>query len=212
MPTSQLWTPVVFTDEERSEDARWSQNHEQIARLAPGATVAQAQQQIDALTRRNIEHAGPIRDLVVNAGYSTRVVPLEADIVRDVRRTLHLLWGGVLFVLLIAAANITNLVLVRASGRMKELATRHALGAGHARMARQLLTETLLLTLVGGAARAGARRGRARWLSSLGLSELPRGHEIRHGLGGRRLHDRVWRWCRASSSAPSRSLSSPGST
>ena len=60
------------------------------------------------------------------------VVPLERDIVRHVRAVLNLLWGGVLFVLLIAAVNITNLALVRASGRLKELATRHALGAATA--------------------------------------------------------------------------------
>jgi cell division protein FtsX len=80
----------------------------------------------------------------------SRVTPVAEDLVRPVRRTLQLLWGGALFVLLIATANITNLVLVRATGRAKELATRHALGAGRGRMARQLLTETLLLTLIGG--------------------------------------------------------------
>jgi predicted permease len=85
----------------------------------------------------------------------------------------------VLFVLLIAAANITNLVLVRATGRMKELATRHALGAGHARMARQLLTETILLTTLGGLLGMALGAWSLQWLSSLGLSDLPRGHEIR---------------------------------
>ena len=75
---------------------------------------------------------------------------------RDVRGALQLLWGGVLFVLLIAAVNITNLSLVRASGRVKELATRHALGAARSRVMRQLVTETTLVTLIGGA--AGARR------------------------------------------------------
>jgi predicted permease len=177
-PDIAIWVPATFNAEMRSEDARYSQNHEAIARLATGATIEQAQQQIDAQTRRNIERAGNLKQLLVNAGYRTRLVSLELDVVRNVRRTLHLLWGGVLFVLLIAAANITNLVLVRASGRMKELATRHALGAGHGRMARQLLTETLLLTAVGGLFGLALGWWSLEWLSSLGLAELPRGHEI----------------------------------
>jgi predicted permease len=177
-PDIAIWVPATFNAEMRSEDARYSQNHEAIARLATGATIEQAQQQIDAQTRRNIERAGNLKQLLVNAGYRSRLVSLELDVVRNVRRTLHLLWGGVLFVLLIAAANITNLVLVRASGRMKELATRHALGAGHGRMARQLLTETLLLTAVGGLFGLALGWWSLEWLSSLGLAELPRGHEI----------------------------------
>jgi predicted permease len=177
-PVVQLWTPLAFSAEDRSEDRRYSQNHEQIARLAPGATLAQAQQQIDAQSRRNLENAGPLRALLANARYRAIVVSLEADMVRSIRRTLHLLWGGVLFVLLIAAANITNLVLVRATGRMKELATRHALGAGHVRMARQLLTETLLLTVIGGLLGLALGAWSLRGISTLGLSDLPRGHEI----------------------------------
>ena len=70
------------------------------------------------------------------------VVPLHGYLVREIRPTLYLLWGGVAFVLLIGGVNVTNLMLVRSSARMKELATRHALGAGIGRIARQLLTET----------------------------------------------------------------------
>jgi putative ABC transport system permease protein len=178
-PRVQVWVPLAFTKEDRNEDRRYSQNHDMIARLAPAATIAQAQQHIDAMTRATLENAGPLKPLLVNAGYHTTLVPLASDLVRNVRRTLHLLWGGVLFVLLIAAANITNLVLVRASGRMKELATRHALGAGHGRMARQLLTETLLLTAIGGLLGLALGGWSLRGLSSLGLADLPRGHEIR---------------------------------
>lgn len=177
-PDVQMWTPLAFSAEEQAEDARYSQNHEQIARLAPGATLSQAQQQLDAQTRRNIENAGKLKELLVNAGFKTVAVPLEADVVRSVKQTLHLLWGGVLFVLLIAAANITNLVLVRATGRMKELATRNALGASHGRMAQQLLTETLLLTMAGGALGLGLGAWSLRGITFLGLTDLPRGHEI----------------------------------
>jgi predicted permease len=178
-PYISILTPATFSAEQKSEDSRYSQNHEEVARLAPAATIAQAQQQIDALTRANVEAAGQLKPLLVNAGYRSRLVGLEADTVRSVRSVLHLLWGGVLFVLLIAAANITNLVLVRASGRMKELATRHALGAGRRRIARQLLTETLVLTVAGGILGLALGWWSLGGLTALGLDELPRGHEIR---------------------------------
>ena len=80
---------------------------------------------------------------------------------RDVKPTLYLMWGGALFVLLIGCVNVANLVLVRSRARLKELATRLALGAGRLRIARQLVTESVLLTLVVGGGRAG-RRLRAR--------------------------------------------------
>jgi predicted permease len=178
-PDVTIWVPTTFSAEQRAEESRYSQNHSSIARLATGQTIAQAQQQIDAQTTRNIATAGPLQTLLVNARYHSVLAPLEADVVRSVRGTLYLLWGGVLFVLLIAAANITNLVLVRASGRTKELATRHALGAGHGRMARQLLTETLLLSILGGLAGLALGGWSLGWLSALGLADLPRGREIR---------------------------------
>ena len=178
-PDLRVWVPLAFTDEQRSEDERHSQNHEQIARLAPGATLTQAQSRIDALNVRIVERAGALTAALVNAGYHTRLVPLEADVVRNVRASLHLLWGGVLFVMLIAAVNITNLSLVRASGRLKELATRHALGAGRARVTRQLVTETMVLTIAGGILGLALGFWSLDTLSSLGLSDMPRAHEIR---------------------------------
>jgi predicted permease len=178
-PDVRLWIPATFSARERSEDSRYSQDYESIARLAAGVSVAQAQSQLDALNARYIERAGALKDALVNAGYRTAVVPLEADLVRNVRGALRLLWAGALFVLLIAAVNITNLALVRTGGRLKELATRHAIGAGRGRVARQLLTETVLLTAVGGALGLGLAAWGLGGLSWIGLDELPRGHEIR---------------------------------
>jgi putative ABC transport system permease protein len=178
-PDVKAWLPAGFTAEQRSEDARYSQNHDSIARLAPGVTIAQAQARLDRLTERNLEKAGPLKHILVNAGYTTHILLLRDDLVRDVRRTLNLLWGGVLFILLIAAVNLANLVLVRATGRVKELAMRHVLGADRARLARQLLTETTLVTVIGGALGLLLGAWTLRWLSSIGFAELPRGHEIR---------------------------------
>lgn len=178
-PGVRLWIPAAFTPEQRAEDARYSQNFESIARLAPRVSLVQAQAQLDALNARYLERAGPLRSALENAGYCTTIVELEADLVRNVRASLRLLWGGVLFVLLIAAVNITNLTLVRTGGRLRELATRHAIGAARMRVARQLLTETVLLTLIGGALGLAVGAWALGGLSWVGLDELPRGHEIR---------------------------------
>jgi putative ABC transport system permease protein len=178
-PEVRIWTPLAFTAEERSEDARHSQNHEMIGRLATGATVERAQSRIDALNVRILELAGALKPLLVDAGYHTRVVPFQADVVRNVQRSLQLLWGGALFVLLIAGVNITNLALVRANGRLRELATRYALGAAQSRVTRQLVTETMLLTLVGGALGLAVGAWSLEPLRTFGFVELPRTHEIR---------------------------------
>jgi predicted permease len=178
-PDVRMWLPLAFTAEQRAEEARYSQNHDSIARLAPGGTISQVQQRLDGQRARNLEQAGPLKSILVNAGYDARVVSLEADLVRDVRRALQLLWGGVLFILLIAAVNLANLVLVRSTGRARELAMRYALGADRARIARQLLTETTLVTLIGGALGLALGAWSLRWLPWLGFTELPRGHEIR---------------------------------
>ena len=178
-PKVRLWTPLAFTPEQRGEDNRWSQNHQAIGRLAPGATVEQAQARMDSLNARLLERAGSMRAALEGAGYLTRVVPLKADLVRNVRASLQLLWGGVLFVLLIAAVNLTNLSLVRTNGRMRELATRYALGAGGSRVIRQLVTETTVLTLAGGAFGIALGSWTVGALSSTGFSDLPRSAEIR---------------------------------
>lgn len=177
-PDVRVWVPRAFTADERAEDARYSQSQDEIGRLAPGASITQAQARVDALNAALLDKAGALKPLLVKAGYSTRVVGWVDEFVREVRRPLQLLWGAALFVLLIAAVNITNLVLVRATGRAKELATRHALGAGRGRVARQLLTETTLLTTIGAILGTALGAAGVRWLLWIGMSDLPRGSEI----------------------------------
>ena len=117
-----------------------------IGRLKPGATREQAQSQVDALNARNLELVPAMKDILINAGFNTKVVRLRDQVVRDIRGTLLLLWGGVVFVLLIGALNVANLFLARAAVRLREVATRLALGAGPWQMARQLVAESLVLS------------------------------------------------------------------
>jgi predicted permease len=177
-PAVKLWMPLAFTAEERSDNERHSNNWSMVGRLRSGATFSQAQQQIDALNAQNLVRFPQFREVLINAGFHTVVTPLQDDLTRTIRKTLYLLWGGVLFVLLIGVVNITNLVLVRSSGRMKELATRYALGAALARLSRQLLTETVLLTIAGGALGLATGRVVLEMLTRLGIERLPRGTEI----------------------------------
>jgi predicted permease len=175
---AELWVPVAFTPEEKSDDRRHSNNWQMIGRLKPGRTVDQAQAQIDALNARNMERFPQFREILVNAGFHTTVVPTRADLVREVSTTLYLLWGGVAFVLLIGCVNLTNLMLVRASARAREMATRHALGAGRGRLARQLLTEATLLTLIGAAVGLFSAYAALQVLIAGPLADLPRAAEI----------------------------------
>ena len=178
-PEVRAYVPLAFTPEQLSENARHSQNHELLLRLAPGVTLSTAQARIDSQNAQIIERSGSIKDLLINAGYSTRMLPLEADIVRNVRAALRLLWGGVVFVVLIAAVNIANLSLVRANGRMKELVTRNAIGAPRYRIARQLITEATFLTVVGAALGLALGYVSLDAIESIGFTDLPRAHEIR---------------------------------
>ena len=178
-PDVRLWTPLTFTAQQKSDEARHSNSYTMIGRLKPGATVPHAQQQVDALNARNLDRFPEMKEILINAGFHSVVAPLQLDLVRDVKPTLLLLWGAVLFVLAIGAVNITNLVLIRSSSRMRELATRHALGAALSRLTRQLLTETVLLTVLGGLAGIAFGYASLGLLGGSGLDSLPRSNEIR---------------------------------
>ncbi|HTL43277.1 MAG TPA: ABC transporter permease [Vicinamibacterales bacterium] len=177
-PDIRFWMPLAFTAEQKSDEARHSNNWSYLGRLKAGATIEQARQQIDALNARNLDRFPQLKQILINAGFHTVVVPLQAYLVRQLRGTLYLLWGGVAFVLLIGVVNIANLTLVRSTARMKELATRHALGAGLGRLARQLFTETVLLTLVGGGAGLLLGFAGVRALARYGLAETPQGTTV----------------------------------
>src|ERR1700730_12729544 len=105
-PEARYWVPLAFTSEEKRQ--YHNNNWYNVGRLKPGATLAQAQAQINALNAANLEKFPQFKEILINAGFHTEATPLKNLLVKDVRGTLYLLWGGAIFVLLIGAVNITK--------------------------------------------------------------------------------------------------------
>ena len=176
-PDVRLWAPLAFTAQQKN--TRHSNNWYNIGRLKPGATMQQAQLQVDALNKENMERFPQFRELLINAGFHTTVEPLLDMLVKGVRSTLYLLWGGAVFVLLIGAVNIANLALARIVLRRREFATRMALGAGRAQITQQAMVENILLCGAGGLIGVALGVGLIRSLMAIGLKQLPRVDEVR---------------------------------
>ena len=175
---ARLYLPLSSNPGDREARQRHSGNgYEMIARLTPGVALTAAQSQIDA---HNAVHAAeyPNAQMIADAGFRTIVTPLHADHVQAVRPTLLLMQAGVLFLLLIGGANLVNLLLIRASSRVRELAIRQSLGASRWHVVRQVITECLLLTLVGGLVGLTVGAGGIRLLAVLGVDQLPLGAQI----------------------------------
>jgi len=141
---AQVWTPLAWTDQEKA--VRDNHNYLAVARLKPDVDLKQAQAEMNTISSR-LEQQYPADD----KGWGALLRPLQADLVSDVRPALLVLLGAVGFILLIACVNVTNLSLARIFSRHKEIAIRTAMGASSARVIRQIVAESVLLALLGGA-------------------------------------------------------------
>jgi predicted permease len=176
---ARLFLPIRSRLEERTPQQRHSGGGgtHMIARLKPGATMAEAQSQIDAHNAA-VEEDNPEAKMMTEAGFRSLVRPLHADHVRSIRPTLLLMQAGVFFLLLIGAVNLVNLLLIRASGRAKEMAIRRSMGASRAHVVTQVMTETVLLTVVGALLGLVLGAWGIRLLEILGADRLPLGAHI----------------------------------
>jgi predicted permease len=168
---SDVWIPLALTAEQRAD--RGNHNRYGVARLKRDVELAQAQAEMDAISAR-LARDSPASE----AGWGASVIPVQEHIVGDSRTMLLMLLGAVGLVLLIACANVGNLLLTRALGRRKEVAIRSALGAGRGRVFQQLLIEALLLAAAGGAAGLLLAYGTLTSASTLLASQVPRADEI----------------------------------
>ena len=170
----EMWVPVG----QLSDQPSWKErgNHPGlygVARLKPGATFEQADADMNTIAA-NLEKTYPDS----NAGNRVRLRPLLEIFVGDIRRALWVIFGAVGFVLLIACANIANLLLARATARKKEMAIRTAVGASRWRLARQLLTESVLLSLIGGSIGMLLARWGVQLILFISPTAIPRSREI----------------------------------
>jgi putative ABC transport system permease protein len=171
---NDVWMPLALTDEQKAQQGNL--NLALIARLKSGVSPQQAETEL-----RTLQQNLPLGTV----GYTVNVIPLHQQMVGKIRKLLLVLVAMVAFVLLIACANIANLLLARATSRQKEIAIRAALGAGRLRLIRQLLTESLLLSLAGGTLGFLLAVWGNSLLVSLIPEDIPRVHEA--GVDGRML-------------------------
>jgi predicted permease len=176
---ARMIKPIRTRPEQRAPSQRHSGGGgtHMIARLKPGATIAEAQSQIDAHNAA-VEKDNPEAKMMAEAGFRSPVVSLHADHVRSIRPTLWLMQAGVFFLLLIGAVNLVNLLLIRASGRAKEMAIRQSMGASRRHVVNQVMVETVLLTTVGGLLGVVVGAWGTQLLQMLGANRLPLGAQI----------------------------------
>ena len=168
---AQLWTPLGWSPQERAE--RKNHSYRVVARLRPGVSVERAQAEMTNISAR-LAQQYPEAD----SGWGAAVVSLRQHLVGEVRTTLLILLGAVGFVLLIACANVANLVLAKTLSRRKELAIRAALGASRTRALAHGLAETLLLSFVGGALGLLVANFSITFIVKVLAKDLPRATEV----------------------------------
>ena len=178
-PEAELWAPLQYDPSLPAEGREWGHHLRMIGRLRSGVSRAQARREMDVILRilarvyakGYASSGGPANGFIVNS--------LQADLTADARPALLAVLGAVLLVLVIACVNVTNLLLARGAQRRGEFAMRAALGAERPRLLRQLLTESLLLAMAGGALGMVVAEFGVRALVALSPSGLPRLNAIR---------------------------------
>ncbi len=174
---TRVYFPLASSPEERSQRQRHSGNSHMVARLRAGVPVAQAQAEIDAHNEM-LEAGNPEGKAMADAGFRSIVVPLRADHVAAVRSIVLLVQAGALVLLLIGLVNLINLLLIRASAREKERAVRQAIGAGRLHIIAEVVVETTVLAMLGGALGLIVGGAGVRLLGTLGAEQLPLGAAI----------------------------------
>ncbi len=172
---ADLFLPLPIAPTEAAQ-VRDREDYNIIGKLKPGVSLQQAQAEMDTITAR-LRRQFP-ENYPPNGGLTFSIVPLLEQVVGNVRRSLWVLLGSVSFVLLIACANVANLMLSRAVARQQEIAVRTALGATRWHIARQLLTESLLISLSGGALGIFISLVTVRWMHILGTKSIPRLQDV----------------------------------
>ncbi|HKQ79436.1 MAG TPA: ABC transporter permease [Blastocatellia bacterium] len=172
-PATRLWVPFAFTPEQTSDDARYSDSWGMIARLKPDATIMQATRRIETLNKQNLEQFPKHKGMLENARFQTKVAGMKSELVRDIKDILYLLQAAVFCVLLIGCVNLANLMLVRANSRLKEFGVRFVMGAGRWQLSRQILIESLTISVLGGLLGIGIALGGVQALASMVEGSLP---------------------------------------
>jgi putative ABC transport system permease protein len=169
----EIWKPVAFTPLALKE--RGSRDYAMITRMRPGVSLATAQAELDKIIANWIQ---TYKDNYAGGSFGAKIYPLHDQVVGGMRTGLAILLGAVIFVLLIACANLATMLLARASARERELAIRVALGAGRWRLLRQMLTESVLLALAGAAGGVVLSICGLELLKQIGARTIPRLAEV----------------------------------